>query len=396
MTGPARNGPDAAKNRRKRAGDDGAAARRAARPRAHARSRCWCCCTTPSSTTPGSATATKCAGSASIWSCCSTTVSSWPSCSSFPDCSCGTVWRAKGLGAFCGDRAWRLGVPFLLSIFVLMPIAYYPTFLRYHLPGTTDFNFLISGWRTITVGPWPSVAEPGFSGCCSRFDAIAAALSGSSMPRAIADASASDRACVRTGPVAAFVGFLVVSIAVYLPLRADGRRRSWLEPWGYPLPIQTSRILLYTGVFLRRLRLSARVGLRSRPARREDGQLAHDCWVLWLGLAPLVLCRRFSLLVYHQTSRADRSRQRRRAWFDISYGLAFAIFSAAHGVRRCRRSVLALRQIRLAPARCAAAVGLRHLSPALYFHHLAAIRRVRLFIASLRQSLRSSSSARCR
>jgi hypothetical protein len=32
---------------------------------------------------------------------------------------------------------WRLDVPFLVSIFVLMPIAYYPTFLRYHLPGAT-------------------------------------------------------------------------------------------------------------------------------------------------------------------------------------------------------------------------------------------------------------------
>jgi len=26
-----------------------------------------------------------------------------------------------------------------------MPIAYYPTFLRYHLPGTTDFTSFISG-----------------------------------------------------------------------------------------------------------------------------------------------------------------------------------------------------------------------------------------------------------
>src|ERR1700737_5621402 len=33
-------------------------------------------------------------------------------------------------------------------------------------------------------------------------------------------------------------------------------------------------------------------------------------------------------------------------------------------------------RIRLAPARCAAALGLRHLSLALYLHHLAAIRRL--------------------
>src|SRR5687768_1298593 len=35
----------------------------------------------------------------------------------------------KGPAHFLRDRAWRLGVPFLLSIFVLVPIAYYPTFL---------------------------------------------------------------------------------------------------------------------------------------------------------------------------------------------------------------------------------------------------------------------------
>src|SRR5256885_6830843 len=43
------------------------------------------------------------------------------------------VWGSltrKAPSIFLRDRAWRLGVPYLLSIFVLMPIAYYPTFLR--------------------------------------------------------------------------------------------------------------------------------------------------------------------------------------------------------------------------------------------------------------------------
>ena len=62
----------------------------------------------------------------------------------------------RGPGNFLADRAWRLGVPFLISIFVVMPIAYYPSFLRYHLPGTTDFNFFHFWWHTLTIGPWPS------------------------------------------------------------------------------------------------------------------------------------------------------------------------------------------------------------------------------------------------
>jgi Acyltransferase family len=54
------------------------------------------------------------------------------------------VWGSltrRGTAIFLQRRVRRLGVPFLVSIFVLMPVAYYPTFLRYHLRGTTDFNF---------------------------------------------------------------------------------------------------------------------------------------------------------------------------------------------------------------------------------------------------------------
>src|SRR5438128_8384195 len=81
----------------------------------------------------------------------------------------------KGWAIFLRDRAWRLGVPFLISIFVLMPIAYYPTFLRYHLPGTTDFGFL-HFWRNIfVVGPWPS-GPAWFLWVLLALDAFAAAL----------------------------------------------------------------------------------------------------------------------------------------------------------------------------------------------------------------------------
>ena len=38
----------------------------------------------------------------------------------------------NGAGGFLRHRAWRLGIPLLVSIFVLIPIAYYASFLRYH------------------------------------------------------------------------------------------------------------------------------------------------------------------------------------------------------------------------------------------------------------------------
>src|SRR5882762_1536357 len=81
----------------------------------------------------------------------------------------------KGSATFLRDRAWRLGIPFLVSVFVLMPIAYYPTFLRYHLPGTTDFNFLHFWWHTLTIGPWPS-GPAWFLWVLLALDAMAAAV----------------------------------------------------------------------------------------------------------------------------------------------------------------------------------------------------------------------------
>src|SRR5688572_8182574 len=131
----------------------------------------------------------------------------------------------KGSAQFLRDRAWRLGVPFLLSIFVLMPIAYYPTFLRYHLPGTTDFNFMHFWWRTLTVGPWPS-GPAWFLWVLLALDAVAAAV-WLAMPRAIAILGQIVFAA-RHRPVAAFVAFLIFSIAVYLPLRLMFGDGSWL------------------------------------------------------------------------------------------------------------------------------------------------------------------------
>src|SRR6266436_8083875 len=152
----------------------------------------------------------------------------------------------RGGAAYLAKRAWRLGVPYLLSIFVLMPIAYYPTFLRYHLPGTTDFNFLHFWWHTLTIGPWPS-GPAWFLWVLLALDAIVAAV-WLVAPRAIGMLGQLTFS-VRNRPTAAFVAFLIVSVAVYLPMHLIFGDASWLEPGRFPLPIQTSRILLYTAYF---------------------------------------------------------------------------------------------------------------------------------------------------
>lgn len=227
----------------------------------------------------------------------------------------------KGPAIFLRDRAWRLGVPYLLSVFVLMPIAYYPTFLRYHLPGTTDFSFLHFWWRTLTVGPWPS-GPAWFLWVLLAFDAIAAALWWLS-PRAI---EALGRLTFAAGdrPMKAFAAFLMISIATYLPMRLAFGEVSWLEFGPFPLPIQTSRILLYTAYFLVGVGIGT-VGLRA-GLLAENGGLATRR-PTWLGFALLFYVAILVLVYAHHNWLAD---------FDtpplvwrVGYGLAFAMFSAA-------------------------------------------------------------------
>jgi acyltransferase-like protein len=127
----------------------------------------------------------------------------------------------QGPASFIGSRAWRLGIPYLVSIFVLMPIAYYPTFLRYHLPGTTDFNFFHFWWRALTIGPWPS-GPAWFLWVLLALDAIAA-LIWAIAPGAIKGLGKLIYA-LRYRPGVAFVLFMVV------PLRLSDEADDALVP----------------------------------------------------------------------------------------------------------------------------------------------------------------------
>ena len=227
----------------------------------------------------------------------------------------------RGAAAYLANRAWRLGVPYLLSIFVLMPIAYYPTFLRYHLPDTTDFNFLHFWWRTLAVGPWPS-GPAWFLWVLLAFDAIAA-LIWSITPRAI-EALGKPLYALRYRPGVAFAVFCVFSIIVYLPLRLIYGDAAWLELGPFPLPIQTSRIGLYFGYFL--------IGVGIGATDLRAGLLAQNSewasrWKVWLGFAALFYGAILLLVYAHHNWVVDFDSPP-LSW-RVGYGLAFALFSAA-------------------------------------------------------------------
>jgi len=227
----------------------------------------------------------------------------------------------RGPENFLTSRAWRLGVPFAISILVVTPIAYYASFLRYHLPGTTDFNFFHFWWHTLTIGPWPS-GSAWFLWVLLALSGLAALL-WAAAPRMIEGLGQLIYAS-RDRPMTAFVVFLMFSIMVYLPMHLIFGDSSWLEPGHYPFPIQTSRILLYAGYFLTGVGVGA-VSLRSGMLA-ENGALVER-WTVWPAFA-FAFFGAILLLVYaHHNWLADFNSP--PLWWRAAYGLAFAMFSAA-------------------------------------------------------------------
>jgi surface polysaccharide O-acyltransferase-like enzyme len=232
------------------------------------------------------------------------------------------VWDGltqKGWAIFLRDRAWRLGVPFLISIFVLMPIAYYPTFLRYHLPGTMDFNFL-HFWRNIfAVGPWPS-GPAWFLWVLLALDVVAAAV-WLIAPGAIRTLSSIVYGA-RNKPIMLFTAFLAITILAYEPMRLAFGDASWVEIG--PMPVQTSRILLYTAYFFAGIIVGAtslKTGLLA-----EGGERARR-WPLSFTVASIFYGAILGLVYVHHNWIANFSAP--PEWWNVAYSLSFAIFSGA-------------------------------------------------------------------
>jgi surface polysaccharide O-acyltransferase-like enzyme len=129
---------------------------------------------------------------------------------------------------------------------------------------------------------------------------------------------------LRARPWTAFAAFLVISVAAYVPMRLFVGDMSWLEPDGFPLPIQTSRILLYAGYFLTGVGIGV-VSLRA-GILNEEGELARR-WPVWLAFASLFYAAILLLVYDHHKWIADFASPP-LSW-QTGYGLAFALFSAA-------------------------------------------------------------------
>jgi surface polysaccharide O-acyltransferase-like enzyme len=220
----------------------------------------------------------------------------------------------RGAPDYLASRAFRLGLPFLASIFVLMPIAYYR---YYHLA----FDVFLYYAHMVTVGPW-SAGSAWFLWVLLAFDAIAAAIFAAA-PRTITGLGRLVDG-VRDKPMTAFAVFVLFSILIYLPLRVSIGESHWSTLGHYPVFIQTSRAPLYAGYFLAGLAAGA-AGLR-KGVLDEDGAIAK-AWRTWLAVALAGYAAILLLVTIHRSGMIDlRSPP---LWWHTAYGVAFALFGAA-------------------------------------------------------------------
>jgi hypothetical protein len=183
----------------------------------------------------------------------------------------------KGERAYLVARLARLGAPYLLSLFVLMPIALYPAYLFTGLdPGLTAYA------RTYLALPfWPS-GPMWFLCMLMAMTLVLAALHRYSPGAKALLAHLSSGAAQAPGLY--FLGLAGAATLAYVPPALV------FSPWGWsnygPVSFQTSRLLLYFVYFLAGCGVGAH-GLAD-GLLSGAGKLAKH-WRLWLVAAPASL-----------------------------------------------------------------------------------------------------------
>lgn len=190
--------------------------------------------------------------------------------------------RRHGALHFLRGRLLRLGLPFAVAATILMPIAYYPSWILAHRAhGYFAFlphHFGENGWP-----PGP----PWFIWVLLSFDFAAAALF-SIASRVLTTAPITiERFAARLAPITrrpllAYALLLVLTIACYLPMVLHAGSESWRTLFFAPFYFQTCRVFVYFTWF------SAGIiyGIQGidNTALAEDGPLARR-WPLWAAAA---------------------------------------------------------------------------------------------------------------
>jgi len=183
------------------------------------------------------------------------------------------VWPSlvrKGTTPFLRDRVLRLGVPFVVDVFLLMPLAYFPVYYV----RSVDPNWSVFWSQWIALPFWPS-GPIWFLWFVLVLNIVAAGLY-SLAPRT---KELLGRLSVYAGnqPERFFIGLVTVSALAYLPLAA------FFEPWQWvhfgPFAIQASLAPQYAIYFLTGLVIGS--GGIDRGLLVVDTVLARR-WPFWL------------------------------------------------------------------------------------------------------------------
>jgi surface polysaccharide O-acyltransferase-like enzyme len=186
------------------------------------------------------------------------------------------VWPSlarKGSRKFLQDRLVRLGLPFVVVVYLLMPVAHYPIYRA-----TADDPSVAAFWQHWLVLPfWPD-GPTWFLIQLLLLDIVAAILhrfapgTGAILGRLASTA--------RTDPIRFFIGLVALSAVAYVPLAVAFTPWEWWESG--PIALQLSRPLHYAVYFFAGVGIGA-YGIE-RGLLAADGILAQH-WKTWLAAA---------------------------------------------------------------------------------------------------------------
>jgi peptidoglycan/LPS O-acetylase OafA/YrhL len=228
------------------------------------------------------------------------------------------VWPSlsrKSTATHLRDRLLRLGLPFAIAAFTVIPLAYYAIALR-HNP---DLTFTAFWWKTVTVGPWPS-GPIWFVWVLFAYDLLATLLHRIS-PNLVDPINRLSQQCFEQ-PTKFFLFLLAVTAIVYVPALVHFTPNRWFE-FG-PFSVQASRILLYAAYFF----IGAGIGAAhlNQGVLSADGRLAKSSWG-WVAVTLVAYSLMWGMIYIKHEVLGNPDTQ--PAWYLAIYGLFFVTFSAA-------------------------------------------------------------------
>ncbi|MFB9268190.1 acyltransferase family protein [Bradyrhizobium erythrophlei] len=228
------------------------------------------------------------------------------------------VWPGlghKALHIFLRDRLLRLGLPFVICAFTLIPLAYYAIELRQ----SPDVTFSEFWWKTVSVGPWAS-GPIWFVWVLLAFDVTASLLYRLSPnlldPINRLSLKGFDR------PATFWLFLAVASAILYIPLLVYYGQNRWFE-FG-PFSVQASRVLLYASYFF----IGAGIGAAhfDGGVLGARGQLPNQRW-LWVGVTVIPYALLWVMIYIKREIIGNPDPL--PSWYLAIYGTFFVLFSAS-------------------------------------------------------------------